>query len=33
MPKIKTNRQRAPKGFEVLEDILGDLDQKMKDGE
>ncbi len=32
MPKIKTSRQRLPKGYEVLESTLLDLDQKMKDG-
>ena len=32
MPKIRTKRTKFPKGFDVLEETLNALGEKMKDG-
>ena len=32
MPKIRTKRTKVPKGFEVLEETLAALDEKMREG-
>jgi hypothetical protein len=32
MPKIKTYKKKAPKGWDLLEPTLLDLEQKMSDG-
>jgi len=33
MPKVKTKKKKFPRGFEVLEETLNALEQKMRDAE
>jgi len=33
MPKVRTKKKRIPRGFEVLEETLNALEQKMRDAE